>query len=232
LAFAAGAAILGGSIAAYVSDPLKQYIDETITQEISNYGNYKTLLIFGMVIGSIIMLLGFLGCCGALMENQCLLTLFITLLSIIFVFQLVIGILVLVYKNKVQDELDHVFDLLETAAQCTPNEQKTECQTQSLPTFKHADACKTYSDLNKADICCGNGGVAYAACIDTEYNFQCAVNTNGKGCKTEVWSALSKIAVTAGIVALVFLLLELAAITFGFCLCCAMRDGKGLYASV
>lgn len=49
LAFAAGAAILGGSIAAYVGDPIKQYINDAITQEISNYSNYKTLLIFGMV---------------------------------------------------------------------------------------------------------------------------------------------------------------------------------------
>ncbi|XP_047431162.1 tetraspanin-8-like [Mugil cephalus] len=56
-----------------------------------------------IAIGVIIMLLGFLGCCGAIRENRCMLLLFFISLLIIFVLLLAAGILGAVEEQKVDD---------------------------------------------------------------------------------------------------------------------------------
>ncbi|KAM7367369.1 hypothetical protein PAMP_015274 [Pampus punctatissimus] len=56
-----------------------------------------------IAIGVIIMLLGFLGCCGAIKENRCMLLLFFISLLIIFVLLLAAGILGAVDGKKVKD---------------------------------------------------------------------------------------------------------------------------------
>lgn len=55
--------------------------------------------VFLLVIGSIITLLGFLGCCGAIFENRCLLVLFFILLLIVFLILLASGIVFLVMRD-------------------------------------------------------------------------------------------------------------------------------------
>lgn len=56
-----------------------------------------------IAIGVIIMVLGFLGCCGAIRENRCMLLLFFISLLIIFILLLAAGILGAVSESKVKD---------------------------------------------------------------------------------------------------------------------------------
>ncbi|XP_061570767.1 tetraspanin-9 [Cololabis saira] len=56
-----------------------------------------------IAIGVIIMVLGFLGCCGAIRENRCLLLLFFISLLVIFILLVVAGILGAVEEKKVKD---------------------------------------------------------------------------------------------------------------------------------
>ncbi|KAM6962121.1 tetraspanin-8-like [Tautogolabrus adspersus] len=56
-----------------------------------------------IAIGVIVMILGFLGCCGAIRENRCMLLLFFISLLIIFVLLLAAGILGAVGEDKVKD---------------------------------------------------------------------------------------------------------------------------------
>ncbi|KAM9334443.1 tetraspanin-8-like [Symphorus nematophorus] len=56
-----------------------------------------------IAIGVIIMVLGFLGCCGAIRENRCMLLLFFISLLIIFILLLAAGILGAVGEKKVKD---------------------------------------------------------------------------------------------------------------------------------
>ncbi|XP_037616243.1 F-box only protein 15-like isoform X1 [Sebastes umbrosus] len=56
-----------------------------------------------IAIGVIIMVLGFLGCCGAIRENRCLLLLFFISLLVIFILLLALGILGAVDQKKVKD---------------------------------------------------------------------------------------------------------------------------------
>ncbi|GAA6218751.1 tetraspanin-8-like [Lates japonicus] len=56
-----------------------------------------------IAIGVIIMVLGFLGCCGAIRENRCMLLLFFIFLLLIFILLLAAGILGAVDESKVNN---------------------------------------------------------------------------------------------------------------------------------
>ncbi|XP_029283875.1 tetraspanin-8 [Cottoperca gobio] len=56
-----------------------------------------------IAIGVIIMVLGFLGCCGAIRENRCMLLLFFISLLLIFILLLAAGILGAVEEKKVKE---------------------------------------------------------------------------------------------------------------------------------
>lgn len=80
------------------------------------YGDYLTIAsskytdisIFIMVVGVIVMVMGFLGCVGAWQENYCMLITFCVVLTIIFIMQIVGGALGFAYRGHVQDEVDGI----------------------------------------------------------------------------------------------------------------------------
>ena len=56
-----------------------------------------------IAVGSIIMILGFLGCCGAIKESRCMLLLFFIGLLLILILQVTGGILGAVYKPQLEE---------------------------------------------------------------------------------------------------------------------------------
>uniref|UniRef100_A0A5S6QBF8 Tetraspanin n=1 Tax=Trichuris muris TaxID=70415 RepID=A0A5S6QBF8_TRIMR len=58
-----------------------------------------------MVVGCIIAILGFFGCCGAIRENYCMTMTFAVLLGVIFILELAAGIASYVLRNDVEDLL-------------------------------------------------------------------------------------------------------------------------------
>lgn len=56
-----------------------------------------------IAVGVIIMVLGFLGCCGAIKENRCMLLLFFIFLLLIFILLVAAGILGAIGEDKVKD---------------------------------------------------------------------------------------------------------------------------------
>ncbi|XP_041072005.1 tetraspanin-8-like [Carcharodon carcharias] len=89
-----GSVILGISIWMRVSKDAK----ETIGVNIAEFYPAINLL---LAVGSIIMVLGFLGCCGAIKESKCMLLLFFIGLLLILVLQITAGILGAVYSSQV-----------------------------------------------------------------------------------------------------------------------------------
>ncbi|XP_042367431.1 tetraspanin-8-like [Plectropomus leopardus] len=87
-----GLIILGVSIYLKVSKDKNQITDEALPG-----------IDLMIAIGVIIMVLGFLGCCGAIRENRCMLLLFFISLLIIFILLLAAGILAAVDEKKVSD---------------------------------------------------------------------------------------------------------------------------------
>ncbi|CDW55483.1 CD63 antigen [Trichuris trichiura] len=58
-----------------------------------------------MVVGCIIAILGFFGCCGAIRENYCMTMTFAVLLGVIFILELAAGIASYVLRNDVEELL-------------------------------------------------------------------------------------------------------------------------------
>lgn len=58
-----------------------------------------------MAAGAFVMVVGFLGCYGAIKESRCLLGLFFTCLLLIFCCEVVAGVLAVIYRNKVNEEI-------------------------------------------------------------------------------------------------------------------------------
>ena len=69
-----------------------------------SYADHKfaTAELFIIVVGVIVFLIGFLGCCGAIKENYCMVTAFSILLSIVFILEVVTGAVGFAYKEKVK----------------------------------------------------------------------------------------------------------------------------------
>ncbi|XP_064082241.1 CD63 antigen-like [Macrobrachium nipponense] len=62
-----------------------------------------SLPIIILIAGLIILLIGFLGCCGAVQESPCLLYTYAGIVLILLLAQLILGILILVYSNKAEE---------------------------------------------------------------------------------------------------------------------------------
>ncbi|MBN3302211.1 TSN1 protein, partial [Amia calva] len=54
---------------------------------------------FCIAIGAVLVLLGFLGCCGAKKESKCLLIMFFTIVLIIFIAEVAAAVVALVYSS-------------------------------------------------------------------------------------------------------------------------------------
>lgn len=92
-----------------------------------------------IAVGAIIMILGFLGCCGAVKESRCMLMLFFIGLLLILILQLTGGILGAVYKSQMETVLNLTLSLNVDALQSTTGEYK-EYQ-QDFQEFEQENKC-------------------------------------------------------------------------------------------
>ncbi|KAK4472268.1 hypothetical protein MN116_002661 [Schistosoma mekongi] len=74
-----------------------------------------------IVVGVIILIVSFLGCCGAIKENVCMLYMYAFFLIVLLIAELVAAIVAVVYKDKIDAEVD----TLMTGALDHPNEEIT-----------------------------------------------------------------------------------------------------------
>uniref|UniRef100_A0A4W5PZ58 Tetraspanin n=1 Tax=Hucho hucho TaxID=62062 RepID=A0A4W5PZ58_9TELE len=120
-----GCIILGVSIYLKVSKNGNVIMDEAVP--------FIDLLI---AVGVIIMVLGFLGCCGAIKENRCMLILFFIGLLLIFILLLIAGILGAVGEKKSQVWVN------ESLGKLLPlRDQKPEVQTDMQKLEVEAKCC-------------------------------------------------------------------------------------------
>ncbi|NWZ62320.1 TSN8 protein, partial [Acrocephalus arundinaceus] len=94
-----------------------------------------------IAVGAIIMILGFLGCCGAVKESRCMLMLFFIALLLILILQITGGILGAVYKPQVEEAFNLTLSASVNALQSTTGEYK-EYQEE-------------FQKLERKEKCCG-----------------------------------------------------------------------------
>ncbi|KAM6321164.1 tetraspanin-8 [Aegotheles albertisi] len=111
-----GSIILGVSIWIRAS----QGIQQDIVIDSSVFVGVDLLI----AVGSIIMVLGFLGCCGAIKESRCMLMSFFIGLLLIVILQLTGGILGAVYRSQLEASLNLTLEASLDSFQSTKEEYK------------------------------------------------------------------------------------------------------------
>ncbi|CAL4062772.1 unnamed protein product [Meganyctiphanes norvegica] len=72
--------------------------------ELLQDGNMN-LPIVVLAFGAAVLLIGFLGCCGALRQNACMLNMYAVIVLVLVIAQIVLGALILAYKDTAEDVL-------------------------------------------------------------------------------------------------------------------------------
>ncbi|NXC44482.1 TSN1 protein, partial [Penelope pileata] len=94
--FLSGGTLLG--IGIWVSVDGKSFVNifGTLSSSVMQVVNVGYLLI---AIGAVLLVIGFLGCCGAQKESKCLLMMFFSVVLIIFIVEIAAAVVVLVYTG-------------------------------------------------------------------------------------------------------------------------------------
>ncbi|KAH0616682.1 hypothetical protein JD844_027986 [Phrynosoma platyrhinos] len=130
-----------------------------------------------IAVGSIIMVLGFLGCCGAMKESQCMLLLFFIGLLAILLLQIVAGILGAVYKSQIEQALDSTLQEKLSALKGSSSTDK-EFQT-SFHNFEKQYKCcglgngKSDWGANPVGCACDQGDIGTDVCRNNLYIKSC-----------------------------------------------------------
>jgi len=223
LFFIVGCALLGVGIYLKVGD--NKFID--VAEELSTISKYATLGNLMIAVGVIILIVAFFGCCGAIKENKCLLTVFFTFLMLIFILELAAGIFGFINRDEIEKQMNKDF----------VNAIKNEYNgTTDSPVTKTID--KFQSEFK----CCGYNGyldwkdsVYYKAkntipksCCKDQNNGTCPSSTdpdvfNTKGCFKEVVEWFKDNIYKAGACGVAFAVLQILGLVFSMCLICALK---------
>ncbi|CAH8291179.1 unnamed protein product [Schistosoma intercalatum] len=202
LVFACGIALIViGSLSQVAINNYSSGIDSSI----------KGLVIFVIVLGCFLFLLGFLGFCGACTKNTCCLILYAILLSIMVAAEIAAGITAAVLRDEVKSQF---LSLVKSSV----NEYS-----------KNPDFKDFLDKIQQEFQCCGSessgdytssGQTVPDSCKDTKTK---AIYSDG--CSYKVISFFEKYIVAVLVAAFVFAILQLLCIVFAICVIRAIKSG-------
>ncbi|XP_063922102.1 CD63 antigen-like [Zophobas morio] len=175
--------VLTGVIILSVGATVKAYYHEYNRFLDDKYIYASDLLI---VIGVIIFIISFFGCCGALKENACMTLTFSTLLIVIFVLEVMVGIGGLVLKHKTDElienalnetmkeytnntEVNELWDNVQRNFNCCGIHNYTDWEKPSSPTHKLIPiSCCTFDAGSTGNVSCtdASSGLHAQGCLD------------------------------------------------------------------
>ncbi|XP_043859757.1 leukocyte surface antigen CD53 [Dromiciops gliroides] len=98
-----------------------------------------------IIVGSIIMVVAFLGCMGSIKENKCLLMSFFILLLIILLTEVIMAILLFVYEHKIDD---YVADDLSHSIQRYNSDNSTKMAWDAIQEYLDCCGVNNTNDWN------------------------------------------------------------------------------------
>ncbi|KAI0212052.1 CD9 antigen [Lamellibrachia satsuma] len=190
-----GCALLGVGIWVRVDENFRQYVESS-----DSFSSFYTGAYMLIVTGVIVMVIGFLGCCGSIRESQCMLGTFFVCLFIVFVALIGIGIWAIVAKGSLKEQ---VSETLNKAVKAYPEN-------------------KNFMDSIQTNLkCCGaDMGI-------TDYGItanSCLLRYAGKPCTDKLFEVFSSNLIIVAGVAIGIGVVTLLGMIFSMMLCCAIRE--------
>ncbi|XP_022599516.1 CD81 antigen [Seriola dumerili] len=170
-----------------------------------------------IAVGAVMMVVGFLGCYGAIQESQCLLGTFFACLVILFACEVAAGIWGFMHRDTVSKEMitfyDSAYDKAMTQSLTDPNNKKTA--TTVLKVF--------HETLN----CCGKGlGTSILTSFTDAFSITdlCPSGSQKVNCHHRINELFSDKIYLIGIAALVVAVIMIFEMIFSMVLCCGIRN--------
>ncbi|XP_077166037.1 CD9 antigen [Paroedura picta] len=157
--------------------------------------------------GALIMLVGFLGCCGAIQESQCMLGLFFLFLLVIFALEVAAAIWGFSNKEKIVDEIQKFYDKV--------------YQQGNEPRRK-----ETLTAIQHALYCCGYGGVIEAWVQETCPEPKKTLDLSLKPCPQAIEEVFTSKLNVIGAVGIGIGVVMIFGMIFSMILCCAIRRNR------
>ncbi|CAG5124309.1 unnamed protein product [Candidula unifasciata] len=168
-----------------------------------------------IIVGVIIFLLAFFGCCGAIKENYCLTLTFAVFLGIVFILEIAGGIAGYVLRNEIENTVDSKLNA-------------------TLSRFNSSEGIKrTWDRLQHEFKCCGvtnstNWRENYvetpqSCCIKEPCNTNVTSDIYTEGCATKFEDWLQDQVAIIGGVGIGFAFVQIIGILFACCLARAIR---------
>ncbi|XP_058273335.1 CD9 molecule b isoform X2 [Hemibagrus wyckioides] len=180
---------------------------ESLFQVENSPSTFLTGVYILIVAGALMMVVGFLGCCGAIRESQCMLGLFFIFLLVIFAAEVAAGIWGLSNKSKIVEEVKQFYS--ETFA----NYQNTK-----QPALK-----ETLKAIQYSLQCCGPSGTVFDGASDTcpkKEGLDVLITTSCPAAIQDLFD--SKMHIIGG-VGIGIGLIMIFGMLFSMLLCCAVR---------
>ncbi|XP_051652055.1 tetraspanin-1 [Manacus candei] len=216
--FLSGGTLLGVGIWVKVDGQSFVNIFGALSSSVLQIVNVSYVLI---VIGAILLIIGFLGCCGAQKESKCLLMVFFSVVLIIFIAEVAVAVVALVYTTLAESLLTAVVTPV-LKEQYGKDPTITQIWNTTM-TQVHCCGLNNYTDFNNSFYyekngfyppqCCGSPG----SC-----NATLAAQRNVTGCFDQILEEIRTNAGVAGGVAAGIGALEIAAMAVSMYLYCRL----------
>ncbi|XP_028261716.1 tetraspanin-1-like [Parambassis ranga] len=226
--FLAGAAILGVGVWVKVdSGSLLGLLEsvENAPPELSQLLNISYLLI---AVGAVLIIIGFLGCCGAIQESRCMLLTFFSIVLIIFLAEVAGAVVLLVFKDLANDLLENLEKDVRVSIMKNYGEEQsvTSLWNATMEEF-HCCGYRNYTDFEGSpfnngrglypDTCCNISTVAVC-------NANAAHQSAVVGCFDRLLELLQENSLIIAAVALGITALEIAAMVVSMVLYCRIGN--------
>jgi len=154
--FLCGSAVLGGGI--YMQVEMSSYLDFVSNQAVGS-------AIVLIVVGAVIALVSFMGCCGACTNNSCLMKSYAAILCVLLIAEIGTAVAIYVFKGEAKDIISK--GMSETQVNYGQDQFKTS--TQSWDTIQNTFECcgvNGFKDWSKATTLSSTQSVPDACCKD------------------------------------------------------------------
>jgi len=212
---------------------------------------YNHVVYFFLVVAAIMTVMGFLGCCGAMQESQCMLGTFFTLVLILCAGQVVAGVWFYQYHDEFQEVVEKstassiqydygrqgkevktkAFDVLQRQLKCCGASGPSDWADAH---YNNMDDSKSKFEVGvgkltgiyKVPASCCRVGISETQCETARSLSLAAVLSQSiydEGCASKMITLIKEHDYVALAIILAILLTEVMAMVFSLILCCAVR---------